>query len=184
MPAPCVKTYSTPIIEQKTLRRPHYHPFSEQTHTQGNPANNEYNYAGLLWAAFSSASPGFDPHFVIDTGRNGVSDMRSSCSNWCNIRGAGVGAFPTTSTEGGGLVDALFWLKTPGESDGCTALLPLATDPMVPDGACPRFDAMCASADSIGGQEGEPFCPEAGAWFDYEVKMLGANAVWGVGGDV
>lgn len=38
---------------------------------------------------------GFAPHFVIDTGRNGQSDMRQDCSNWCNIRDAGVGHAPT-----------------------------------------------------------------------------------------
>ncbi len=55
---------------------------------------------------------------IIDTGRNDVGDMRSDCSNWCNIRGAGVGAFPSTATTSGWVVDAFYWLKTPGESDG------------------------------------------------------------------
>ena len=42
--------------------------------------------------------PAFEPRFVIDTGRNGKGDMRKSCSNWCNIRGAGIGQRPTTDT--------------------------------------------------------------------------------------
>lgn len=66
------------------------------------------------------------------------------------------------------MVDALYWLKTPGESDGCTQTLP--------DGsACGRFDPMCASADSIGSRANEPRAPVAGTWFDYQVKMLATN---------
>lgn len=41
---------------------------------------------------------GFNPKFIVDTGRNGVTDMRDNCANWCNIRDAGVGSFPTTNT--------------------------------------------------------------------------------------
>ena len=35
---------------------------------------------------------------------------------------------------------------------------------------------MCASPDSIGTQGGEPRCPEAGLWFDYQIKQLAKNA--------
>jgi len=66
-------------------------------------------------------------------------------------------------------VDAYFWLKTPGESDGCTQILPDGTN-------CPRFDSMCGSQDSIGSQGSEPRAPQAGAWFDYQIKMLAENA--------
>ena len=108
------------------------------------------------------------PHFIVDTGRNGVGNMRSDCSNWCNPRGAGVGRFPTTET-GNSSIDAFLWLKTPGESDGCTQTLP--------DGsACARYDSFCGSFDSIGSQGSEPRAPEAGKWFDYQIKMLAENA--------
>jgi len=33
-----------------------------------------------------------------------VADMRSDCSNWCNIRGAGVGQVPTMKTGNTSLV--------------------------------------------------------------------------------
>ena len=39
-----------------------------------------------------------------------------------------------------------------------------------------RFDAMCASADAIGTKAGEPPAPEAGAWFEYQIEQLAANA--------
>jgi len=135
---------------------------------QWNPGNNELNYAQDLVHAFNTK---FDMDFrvVIDTSRNGVDDMRTDCKNWCNPRDAGAGVASTIKTAEPKLVDAYFWLKTPGESDGCSQTLP--------DGAaCARFDPMCASADSIGTQSGEPHAPEAGKWFDYAVKELAANA--------
>jgi cellulose 1,4-beta-cellobiosidase len=133
---------------------------------QYNPANNEMNYVLELHTSFSSA--GFDAHFIIDTGRNGVANMRSNCANWCNIRGAGVGLLPSTTTNGTN-VDAYYWLKTPGESDGCTQQLPSGS-------ACARFDSFCGSVDSIGSQSGEPRAPVAGNWFDYQIKQLAQNA--------
>lgn len=114
-------------------------------------------------------SANYTPHFIIDTGRNGNEAMRQDCSNWCNIRNAGVGVRPTTET-GYESIDAFFWLKTPGESDGCTQELP--------DGSqCPRFDSFCGSQDSIGSRSGEPRAPEAGSWFDYQIKQLASNGV-------
>eukprot|EP01012_Entosiphon_sulcatum_P031952 TRINITY_DN40680_c0_g1_i1.p1 TRINITY_DN40680_c0_g1~~TRINITY_DN40680_c0_g1_i1.p1 ORF type:complete len:423 (+),score=79.55 TRINITY_DN40680_c0_g1_i1:35-1303(+) len=130
---------------------------------QYNPANNEMNYVQEVAAQFPGA------HFIIDTGRNGVPGMRKDCANWCNIRGAGVGLIPTTNTANPQLIDAYFWLKTPGESDGCTQTLPNGAQ-------CSRFDSFCGSQDSIGSQNGEPRAPVAGKWFDYQVKMLASNA--------
>ena len=120
-------------------------------------------------AAFKTKAS-FQPHFVIDTGRNGQTSMRQDCANWCNARGAGVGTRPTSNTAAPDIIDAYFWLKPPGESDGCTQTLPDGTQ-------CPRFDYMCGSQDSIGSQSGEPRAPEAGGWFDYQIKQLAANGI-------
>ena len=136
--------------------------------TQWNAGNNEMNYADLLSHAFLK-DLNYQAHFLVDTGRNGVGNMRSDSANWCNIRNAGVGLIPTTNTGYPDQIDAFFWLKTPGESDGCTQILPDGT-------SCPRFDSMCSSTDSIGSQSGEPRAPQAGAWFDYQIKQLAANA--------
>jgi cellulose 1,4-beta-cellobiosidase len=137
--------------------------------SEWNPANNEQNYVLTVVQQFKQVMPGFSPKFIIDTGRNGVGNMRSDCANWCNIRGAGVGHFPTTNTTNPDVIDAYYWLKTPGESDGCTQTLP--------DGSqCVRYDSMCGSADSIGSRSGEPRAPVAGQWFDYQIKQLAANA--------
>jgi len=130
---------------------------------QWNPGNNELNYAQELVLA-ARAVLGMDAHAIIDTGRNGITNMRQDCAHWCNARGAGAGVASTTNTAAH-FVDAYFWLKTPGESDGCTQILPSGA-------ACPRFDSDCASPDSLGSVHGEPRAPEAGHWFDYQVKQL------------
>jgi endoglucanase len=54
-------------------------------------------------------------HFVIDTSRSGQGS--TSTNEWCNPAGRGLGVLPTTVT-GHPLVDALLWIKRPGESDG------------------------------------------------------------------
>jgi endoglucanase len=62
-----------------------------------------------------------DAHFVIDTSRNGagapVLEAGSASSNWCNPPGRRLGAPPTAQT-GEPRVDALLWIKQPGDSDG------------------------------------------------------------------
>merc|ERR550539_1156714 len=100
---------------------------------------------------------------------NGVVDHRSKCNSWCNPRGSGAGVRSTADVANRSLVDAYFWLKTPGESDGCTQTLPEG-------GTCPRFDADCGAGDALGSRPGEPRSPEAGRWFDYQVKELAKNA--------
>lgn len=52
-------------------------------------------------------------HFIIDTSRNG----QGTNGEWCNPSGRGIGAKATGNT-GASLVDAFFWIKRPGESDG------------------------------------------------------------------
>lgn len=52
-------------------------------------------------------------HFVIDISRNGL----GSDGEWCNPSGRALGDNPSVAT-GHDLVDALLWIKPPGESDG------------------------------------------------------------------
>lgn len=54
-------------------------------------------------------------HFVIDTSRNGQGPADDY--EWCNPSGRGLGHVPTT-TLAHPLIDALLWVKAPGESDG------------------------------------------------------------------
>lgn len=65
---------------------------------------------------------GVQPHFVIDTSRNGLgtwtpTEVYPDPQTWCNPPDRGLGARPTTET-GDELIDALLWIKVPGESDG------------------------------------------------------------------
>ena len=53
-------------------------------------------------------------HFVIDTSRNGLGPTRDNA--WCNPPGRALGEPPRAAT--GRLLDALLWVKQPGESDG------------------------------------------------------------------
>lgn len=55
--------------------------------------------------------------FVVDTSRNGAGPATGVAEPWCNPPGRSLGAVPTTST-GDALVDAVLWIKRPGESDG------------------------------------------------------------------
>ena len=54
--------------------------------------------------------------FVIDTSRNGRGP--APAGEWCNPAGRALGAPPRTRRLPSRLVDALLWVKRPGESDG------------------------------------------------------------------
>ena len=62
-------------------------------------------------------------HFVIDTSRNGAGppeDTSNAEGRWCNPPGRELGEAPTTSPDRP-RVDALLWVKQPGDSDGTCA---------------------------------------------------------------
>lgn len=54
-------------------------------------------------------------HYVVDTSRNGLGPAADNA--WCNPAGRALGARPTTAASHP-RVDALLWIKRPGESDG------------------------------------------------------------------
>jgi cellulose 1,4-beta-cellobiosidase len=128
--------------------------------SQYNNAINEVIFVELLsqqLAAVGIVGKGF----IIDTSRNGVINERDNCSNWCNIKGSGFGIRPTATPSGLGVsnIDALYWVKTPGESDGSS------------DKTAPRFDYHCDSSDS------QMPAPQAGIWFPSFFINLAQNAV-------
>ena len=130
-----------------------------------NSGISEIVYVQTLAKHARAVCPKFEPHFVIDTSRNGNADARDAdaCDSWCNLRAAGLGVAPTTATALG-IVDAYFWVKTPGESDGCSATLA--------DGKpCARYDGSCGLKSSL-----TP-APEAGVWFPAAFLSLAANGV-------
>tara|TARA_B110001469_G_C9605641_1_gene301106 strand:- start:161 stop:1414 length:1254 start_codon:yes stop_codon:yes gene_type:complete len=141
-------------------------PCREMAHF--NHANNEHNFVQLLSHHMRIAFPGFAPRFVIDTGRNGVDRSREDCSTTCNIRGAGLGRRATGDT-GFDLVDGYFWVKPPGESDGCP--------PGGKGGKCLQPDPGCRTDTSVGTRASEPAAPPAGDWFALHMQMLAFNAL-------
>jgi cellulose 1,4-beta-cellobiosidase len=94
--------------------------------------------------------------FVIDTSRDGKGGLRRRWGSWCNVKGAGLGERPGVSDDSA--VDAYFWIKPPGESDG------------VSDPKAPRYDSSCSSVDSASG------APQAGEWFEAYFLDLVRNA--------
>lgn len=128
-----------------------------------NPSHSEMNYAVSLQAAAKEIL-GIDARVVIDTGRNGNPSGRTNCGTWCNPRDMGAGVYPTANVRNSSLVDAFFWFKTLGESDGCSEILPSGA-------RCPRFDEQCAVPDSLATHDDEPRAPDAGTWYEYSVKM-------------
>lgn len=137
--------------------------------SQYNAGHTEINYVQQLRARFKMAIPRFSPHFIIDTARASTRNNLAFCQTWCNPRDMGLGPLPTTRTGDPSAVDAYVWIKIPGESDGCTQTLPNGK-------MCPRFDFSCGSSSSIGSKNGEPRAPEAGDWFNFQVRQLTKNA--------
>ena len=133
-------------------------------------APSEISYAQILQRIFIEKA-NWSPYFVIDTGRNGAPPKDpKTCPDWCNVRDAGAGHVPTMNTGLPDVVDAFFWLKPPGESDGCTQVLPSGF-------VCPRFDGNCGRPNALGSKSpAEPAAPEAGEWYDYQIKMLARNS--------
>ncbi len=94
------------------------------------PCPDELTYVERLSA--SLAESGINGKgFVIDTSRNGRSGIKTKSGSWCNVKGAGLGERPQAAPAP--LVDAYWWVKPPGDSDG-------AADP-----ATPGFDESCGA---------------------------------------
>lgn len=77
-----------------------------------NAANTKTVAAEQSYAAQVSSLLG-GKHFVIDVSRNGAGPQ----PGWCNPPNARLGQNPHIAV-GSGALDALVWIKTPGESDG------------------------------------------------------------------
>jgi len=135
--------------------------------SQYNFAFNEIRYMDVLDRLFKHA--GINKSWITDTGRNGNNYIRTSphaCQQWCNIKGR-LGRVPTSQVSDiqskleSATLDALAWLKTPGESDGCSPGSGVT---------CVRVDSMC-QRDCYEGYQKCP-APEAGKWDDDMIKFL------------
>ncbi|KAL5535992.1 CEL3_1 [Sanghuangporus sanghuang] len=120
-----------------------------------NPNYDEELYVNALAPLLQQSS--FPSQFIVDQSRSGVSGIRTAEGDWCNVLGAGLGPRPSTDT-GNDLIDAIVWVKPPGESDGTS------------DSSSERFDSHCAQSDAA-----QP-APEAGTWFQSYFETLVQNA--------
>jgi cellulose 1,4-beta-cellobiosidase len=103
-------------------------------------------------------------------------DRRPHRGGWCNQKGAGIGARPTTNTGIAGM-DGFVWIKPPGESDGVASNVPDPNDPNK------KFDAMCDGDPNARSRYNSQFptnampgAPHAGRWFEDQFRMLVQNA--------
>ncbi len=128
---------------------------SSRALTPDNPCPNELSYVAEL--ASSLRFVGIDKvKFVIDTSRNGVDQAKTSSRNWCNLARAGLGERPQAAPLPN--IDAYYWIKIPGESDGTS------------DRSQPGFDENCGSPDSAKGSL------PAGSWFTEHFLSLVRHA--------
>ena len=84
-----------------------------------NVSNRQTTAASIAWGRELSDLVGKRP-FVVDVSRNGIGpppDGPGGAAQWCNPTHQALGVAPTTRTGTPG-VDALLWIKRPGESDG------------------------------------------------------------------
>jgi len=121
------------------------------------PCFNEIEYAKKLLVTVGMHGMK-NKAVIIDTARNGRGNIRRKWGHWCNLRGAGLGERPQAAPRTDVAIDAYFWLKPPGESDG------------VSDPNAPRYDPECSSPDSV------PNAPQAGQWFESYFIDLVNNA--------
>jgi cellulose 1,4-beta-cellobiosidase len=122
------------------------------------PAKGEIDYVRLLDASLTAAGIR-GKAFVVDTSRNGRSHVRTRAGSWCNVRSAGLGSRPAANPAP--LVDAYFWVKPPGESDGAS------------DAAQSGYDPNCGGP---GAPDSVTNAPRAGSWFDAYFVELAKNA--------
>ncbi|TVY12807.1 1,4-beta-D-glucan cellobiohydrolase CEL6B, partial [Lachnellula arida] len=83
-------------------------------YTQYSNAYDELHYAEVL--APHLANNSLPAHFIIDQGRSGLQNTRTTWGEWCIVE-AGFGIPPTADTNST-LVDSIVWAKPGGESNG------------------------------------------------------------------
>ncbi|WP_437754948.1 glycoside hydrolase family 6 protein [Sorangium sp. So ce1389] len=127
---------------------------TESYDQQSNPCYGEYDYVDAMATALAGVGLG-DKHFIIDTSRNGRGNIRADWGYWCNNIGAGMGERPRANPGGATRLDAFYWVKPPGDSDGTA------------DKNAERYDLFC------GYENADQRAPEAGAWFhEYFVECV------------
>jgi len=127
--------------------------------TEWNSCPDEKRYIEAMYKDFKAA--GIESvYFIEDTSRNGVKNDRFHPGEWCNQMGSGIGARPQANPISGmDYLDAFYWVKPYGESDGTS------------DESAKRYDGYCGHRTAM-----KP-APEAGQWFQafFEEGLKNAN---------
>jgi cellulose 1,4-beta-cellobiosidase len=121
------------------------------------PCPDELTYIEKLSASLAEVGIR-DKGFIVDTSRNGRAGIKTKSGSWCNIKGAGLGERPRAAPSPG--VDAYWWVKPPGDSDGSA------------DTSAPGYDATCGPESP----DAAPGAPRAGQWFASYFLQLVENA--------
>ncbi|MFB5760536.1 glycoside hydrolase family 6 protein [Paenibacillus medicaginis] len=168
-------------------------PIRSAKYYEWNPYFDEADFTAALYSGFVAKGWPSDIGFLIDTSRNGWGgpdrptgasgsdintyvnsgriDKRLHRGNWCNAAGAGMGARPEADPQGYPHVDALVWVKPPGDSDGSST--------QIPNDEGKGFDRMCdpTYTTSNGTLTGAlPNAPISGHWFHDQFVELVKNA--------
>ncbi|GAB2897224.1 glycoside hydrolase family 6 protein [Uliginosibacterium flavum] len=187
-----IRGFVTNVANYTPLDEPFFNGTADVVGTGGTTQFYEWNYMvdelgyiDKLRAEFVAAGFPSSLGFMVDTGRNGWGsglrptasaadvdnmriDLRAHRGNWCNVRNAGVGARPKVAPDASrSYLDAYYWVKGPGESDGTSDSSATAVNS---EGK--RFDPMCGTGniDALTG------APHAGHWFHEQFLMLIRNA--------
>ncbi len=149
------------------------------------------------WGAPGRPTPENSTKGTIVTDANRV-DKRVHRGHWCNVNHAGIGESPKASPSAlHPYVDAFFWMKPPGESDGISfdvknympgtqaydnldaidkAVVDQANEPAY---AGKSLDTMCQPGkqrEEVTVDVVPAMAPQAGAWFHKQFLMLIENA--------
>jgi cellulose 1,4-beta-cellobiosidase len=171
-------------------------PVDSATFYQYNPEIDEADFAAEMYGDLTSAGFPGAIGMLIDTSRNGWGgpqrptgasgstdvntfvdatkvDRRAHRGLWCNVSGAGLGAFPQATPPGhdASHLYAFVWVKPPGESDGTSAA--------TVNSQGKKSDPMCdpSYTTSYGVPTGAlPNSPLAGQWFPAQLTQLVQNA--------
>lgn len=163
-----------------------------------NPDLDEAHWTADLHARLVAAGFPESIGMVVDTSRNGWGgaerpaaasssadleafvaeskvDRRTHRGAWCNQAGAGLGLKPQALPAGypQSHLDALLWIKPPGESDGSSSA--------IDNDEGKGFDPMCDpgyTSDRLAGHATNalPDAPVSGHWFSAQFEQLVANA--------
>ncbi|CAI5531039.1 unnamed protein product [Closterium sp. Naga37s-1] len=124
-----------------------------------NPCIDENRFTARMNAYLAAAE--LPTRWIVDTSRSGRAGIRNRWGSWCNVKGTGIGQRPEADPANAPQVDALVWIKPPGESDGHSTKF-LGIFPV--DRECNLDDAL--------GLDALPSAPRAGQWFQTQFTAL------------